>query len=601
MDPSKVLFNEFKINDLIEYVYKLSKFHRIQGTDELERAGDYIFNLLKDVQEGKVTLHKYDYYKRYGAFDPVVGWSVTNGELRIIKPKEEFLHSFDESKTFVVAHSPGGKASGSVVYIKDGENPSSYNEKVGGKIILTYGDPYIIYKNALEFGALGVILYKYEAIEKGVPYMGLFLSPDEAKSAKIPIVSISRSNANKIINWINKGIDVKVSISVQSSYREYAQIPVITYEVGTGDSEIHLYAHYCHPANTINDNVSGAASLLVAALAIDDSIKKGHIEVPDKHKIRIIWFPEYAGSLAYLSQEKPQVLFSINLDMIGEKQELTGSTINFIRPPPQLFHPYEAILYHIIRKNISCNTPYSSGKKVLCYKFDSAPYSAGSDHDIYIHYKVPSVMINQWPDKFYHSDLDTIEKFDAVLAKQIAVSALTAAYISSVSKYEDYIGRLSRAYFHIYIGQETLDTPTKQKNERYQYLVHMIGRRLLEYTSQMEIKEMIEATPYITIPDDGEYYRYIGEPGVFRLRYIYNKLGWHRYRVLKTLIDEMKFMNTIIRSIIPLYLEEPHTLEWLRRKLYLDFGVDVDYNKLKKIISILQECNLIIKTGKLKK
>lgn len=589
------LSEEMGLNFIKDLVYDMSRFHRIQGSDGLERAGRYIYDVLKEDSDLRTEMLVYDYNKGYGTFGPVIGWSVHDGELTMLYPERRILHRYSDSRTVVVAHSPPGKVDGEVVYVGDGEDPTLYGSKVEGKIVLAYGDPYIVYRQAVSSEAAGVILFKLSAADEGVPYLGLFLRPHERSFAKIPAVSISKKNAYQIVSMLSKGYRVRVGIRVGATYREGAKIPVIISEVGQGENEAHLFAHYCHPGGTVNDNISGAASLAAAAIALSRLIEKGKARVPDKHRIKFLWFPEYAGSLAYLLSKRPSVSFGINLDMIGEKQELTGSTINFIRPPPSLFHPYEAVVYYFLRSVLSNSTPFSSSRKVLSYRFDTASYSAGSDHDVYLHLGISSVMINQWPDRFYHSDRDTIDKFDASLSRSISLSAVSAAYFFSTKINESGVIDLAKWYFHSYLGDELLKTPENIREERHGYLIHMIGERIIKLTPEKDLGKVIKETPRTTIRDKGVKYRYVGDIGVIRLRSIFEMLGWDKYRSIKKIVDKDEYMRTVIQSLIPLYLRTPHSLSWLRKTIAMEQGIEIDKKVLRRIVDVLVDCRLMVK------
>jgi hypothetical protein len=203
---NQILKEEYSIQELMEFVTRLSQYHRIQGSDGIEEAGEYIKETLKERSGWNVELKKYSYSVQHGSFDPVIGWSVRGGELRLIKPREELLHTYKNSRTHIAAHSPGGVVEGEVVHVGNGASLENYEKiDVSGKIVLAYGYGNIVYKNALMKEAIGVLIYRISGTEDSVPYMGLFLTPEEAKEAKIPAVTVSRNTANRLIQLIERG------------------------------------------------------------------------------------------------------------------------------------------------------------------------------------------------------------------------------------------------------------------------------------------------------------------------------------------------------------------------------------------------------------
>ncbi|MCS7386801.1 MAG: DUF4910 domain-containing protein [archaeon GB-1867-005] len=596
-DSYKILNEEFSIQELMDFVSDLSRFHRIQGCDEIEKAGNYIKSIIESEDVLDVELKHYSYGIRHGSFGPVVGWWIKGGELRLIKPREELLHSFKDSRTLVAAHSPGGIVEAEVLHIGDGEDPSSYNKiDVEGKIILACGYAYIVYRQATQNGAAGVLIYRKTGIEDAVPYMGLFLTPEEAKESKAPALVISKKTANKLIKLIEKGEKPVVRITVNAGYREEAWIPVVTAKIGESESEIHLCAHYCHPAGTVNDNVSGAASLMELALSLARAIKNKRLDKPDKHSIRFLWVPEFAGTLAYMINDKPQVVFSVNLDMIGEEQQLAGSTINFVKPPPRLFHPYEAVIYYNLKNALSLSESFSSPRKALAYRFDIVPYEFGSDHDVYVQFNVPSIMINQWPDKFYHSDQDTIDKFDPQLAKIISTSIGSAIYMISKTGHEKEIQKLVKSYFYNYIGLELSATHKELFEARYKYIIKSIGSKVLSEVPDKTIKKLMEAIEEeCESQSDKEKYVYKEPIGVLSSRLIYRRMGWEGYKALKEITEKEKFMRTVISSLIPLYMRNPISISRLAKMIEEDYGVKVKLDLLRKTIELLIKAKIIEK------
>ncbi|MEM3986744.1 MAG: DUF4910 domain-containing protein [Candidatus Methanomethylicia archaeon] len=597
---NEILEEEYSIQELMEFLTKLSYYHRIQGSDGIEEAGEYIKTALIERSGRNIELKRYSYSVPYGSYDPVTGWKVKDGELRLIKPKEELLHTFKNSRTLVMAHSPGGVVEAEVVHVGNGVDPSNYDKiDVKGKIVLAYGYGGIVYRNAELKGACGLLVYRRSGTEDSVPYMGLFLTPEEAKEARIPAVTVSRATANRLIQLIERGEKPVVRISVEAEYRSEAWIPVVTMSIGSGSGEIHLTAHYCHPAGTVNDNVSGSAALMELALTFNRAIEKKLIEEPDKHIIKFIWIPEYAGSLAYMLNEKPTVVFNINLDMIGEKQELTGSTINFVRSPPKIYHPYEAVAYYTFRRALSLSEEIGSHRRALSYKFDLTPYQTGSDHDVYIQLEIPAIMILQWPDLYYHSDQDTVDKFDPKIAKRIAVAAGETAYKIAKRGFEDEIKIYAKAYFHEYIANEMIYTNKEYLDERYRYLIKTIGEKTLQIVKdeylekllrEIELKgeEMVE----------GEKYVYKGPVGILSTRRIYRAIGWNKYIELEKQFERMPLLSRIMGTVIPLYMRKPMSINELQKTILMEFGVKIEKENLETILKILEEAKIVEKLNK---
>ena len=96
-----------------------------------------------------------------------------------------------------------------------------------------------------------------------------------------------------------------------------------------GAKEILLVSHLCHPQPGANDNASGAAALLEAAVTLAQLISRA--AAAPRRGIRFIWPPEMTGTFAWLAAEEAEVrrgrwLAGLNLDMVGADQAQTGGS-----------------------------------------------------------------------------------------------------------------------------------------------------------------------------------------------------------------------------------------------------------------------------------
>jgi hypothetical protein len=71
------------------------------------------------------------------------------------------------------------------------------------------------------------------------------------------------------------------------------------------------------------------------------------------------------------------------------------------------------------------------------YRYATTPFSGGSDHYIFSDptVGVPMAMIIQWPDKFYHTSADTLEKVDPIsLARSGSLAAAYAYFVAQAGE-----------------------------------------------------------------------------------------------------------------------------------------------------------------------
>src|SRR5438067_2091727 len=205
-----------------------------------------------------------------------------------------------------------------------------------------------------------------------------------------------------------------------------------TGEAGTGE-EVLIVAHLCHPQPSANDNASGAATALECARTLRRLIDDGALPRP-RRGIRVLLPPEITGSYCYLATNEvriPRTIAAINLDMVGEDQALCHGPLLAERPPAAGAGFAGDLLAAIMRELARQDATNLAGNaRYALLKWAVTPFSGGSDHSLFADPTVgiPCPMIIQWPDKFYHTSADTLDKVDPAMLRRAGILAATYAY-----------------------------------------------------------------------------------------------------------------------------------------------------------------------------
>jgi aminopeptidase YwaD len=206
-------------------------------------------------------------------------------------------------------------------------------------------------------------------------------------------------------------------------------------------------AHLCHPQPSANDNASGAAAALEAARTLQSLVGGGRLPRP-RRTVRFLWLPEITGMHAYLAgheQDMGRFIAGLNLDMVGEDQGQTGSSWLIERPPdaaasfaPELLACLREELLAL--KGMVDVAPSHTGIGAYpLYRQAEVPFSGGSDHFVLSDPTVgiPTPMLIQWPDRFYHTSADTPDRTDPhSLARAGALAAAFAYWLASAGASE---------------------------------------------------------------------------------------------------------------------------------------------------------------------
>ncbi len=441
----------FDANEVMRYIGDIAQFHRIQGSRELVEAVRFIRNELA-LWGVKTEFYEetYNGEERYLTLTVPIAWNLVRASVEVLD--ERFTSS--NTPLVAMAHSPSGGAEGEVLPIlrdSDWENSK-------GKIVLVGSNWRDAYRKANESGAIGFIAYR-EGTGKAFPYIGLFLRKKDLLWARIPAVTLPEETARRVISKVNSGESVKAKISVEAETPEKETLPILYARVGKAPY-ILFTAHICHPKPGANDNASGSATLIELARILnglyDDSFRFG---------FAFLWIPEYYGTQAFIEKYAniDEYYAVVNLDMVAGSEDRAGSTIMLVREPLSRFSIVSGLLEYYIEALNRRGSSFS-GSALPMFKFKSYAYEMGSDHDVFNFFGVPSSMPITWPDCFYHSSEDTIEKLSKETLEVIGKAVLATALALAKGSREE-LERFARGYAMKYLGELSRDREA-EKAER---------------------------------------------------------------------------------------------------------------------------------------
>lgn len=444
------LQSELSGNIAYNHVAEISRHHRIQASPGFRDAANYAAKTLQSYGlKAEVLEYLSDGEAHYWSSITPLEWDARDAELRILEPKEEarVLARYLENKISIIQRSyptPSEGVEAELFVLEKGEENEDYKDiDLTGKIVLTRSDVSRIQALAVEkHGAIGIIYDGMRAIlpvrpehslddalaytsfwwAKGMkPCFGFVLTPREG--AKLRELAKKLENDGKRVKLYAK---VDTALYPGKLENVNATIP------GETDEEVILVAHLCHPQPSANDNASGSGTVMEAARALHTLIQRGELARP-KRTIRFLLVPEMAGTYSYLATNEesvPRMVAAINLDMVGENQTLCGGPLIFEKPP-EAMSTYVSDLGEAIFEELRTEAKNLSGSATYAmFKYAVTPFSGGSDHYIYSDptVGVPCPMIIQWPDKFYHTSWDTIDKVDPEMLRKVGLLTATYAY-----------------------------------------------------------------------------------------------------------------------------------------------------------------------------
>lgn len=383
-------------------------------------------------------------------------WDGIKGELWEVSPIRQKLASFQDMRAMLASGSQNANVSAELVWVGRGTEEEIERAGVSGKIVVTEGSMSGTHRIACQqMGALGVI-----CIANGRPFFdplqipwsgvggrgrgggtsetkfGFYIPPREAEVLKRRLLA---------------GQTITVHAEVESATREYDLEDVICHIPGTDPDagEIILSAHMFegYTKQGANDNKSGCAGILEVARTLHTLIEEGRIPRP-KRTIRFLWGPEFSGTGPWVKANRDlmeETLCNINMDMVGESLQLNKGFTNLMRTSYGNAHYINDVMENYYRFVGESNREriqnrsgfYKVPRRIVAptgpeepFYYSIETHYGASDHMVFNNWgvQVPGIMIIVWPDQWYHTSGDRVDKSDPTQMKRVAILGAAGAY-----------------------------------------------------------------------------------------------------------------------------------------------------------------------------
>jgi hypothetical protein len=311
---------------------------------------------------------------------------------------------------------------------------------------------------------------------------------------------LSPRQGRRLRAQLERGQPVRVRAKIHSNFYagSFEVVEALIPGQDERSEEILLVSHLCHPQPGAHDNGSGAAALIETATMLARLIGSGLLPRP-KRGIRFLWPPEMTGTYAWCADQEVEIrrgrwIAGLNLDMTGADQCQTGSTWQLVGLP-QAAASFTDHLLSWLRE------PLMDGQR-----HQETRFSAGSDHYILSDPTVgiPTPMLSQWPDKFYHTSADTPDKISPEsLARSGVLASLYAFWLASAGCPEaQWLGHLMVTRFRAQAGRDAVDVVERLSASKD---TPQKARLLAEYRGQSEFRtgRMIAALDSLARLDPG--------------------------------------------------------------------------------------------------
>lgn len=475
IDENRKIHVEGRARDLLR---KITLYHRVQGSSGIREATIEVSKILGELGL-ETRLYEIPSSVLKGFIETPVSWDLKHAYVEI-KSSSEFniKISSDDRPTLVSAHSPPGEGCSELKICKD-------ISSCEGDAVLIEAPAYTAYK---ELNSKLIILYDSKRYPEGVPYTGLFINEREIKETSV--INIPYTTAQRIMSFIQQGKKVEVCWKIETEFSSKPMYGLLAYR--GGNPGVLFISHICHPKPGAHDNASGVVSNVLTAFLIEKAGKS--------YSHAHLFIPEFTGTV-YMEDCLPWIPRGvINLDMVGSKQHITNSTLNIVNTP-LFMRSYSTSITFIVAKSILDEVSSFGGFKLPGQRYSITPYTAGSDHDVTIIRGLDSVMLNEWPSKYYHTDLDDIETISPHQLANTAVIASTSGYLLNDDQVVKQAYKLFTEYLKSWYSLEAF---------RYNKDISLLSRII---DSQVELEYNPSRTP-------------------ISMRQVYKHIGFEKYKKL---------------------------------------------------------------------
>jgi aminopeptidase YwaD len=451
----------------------IARFHRQRGSKGFHEAAELVAERLRAYGLSDVAILQFpaDGKNFYGTQRSRPAWDAERGDLNLLQadtlpcyceevcyethcesPISEYpMESYEWEPIVLAEDSESANVMAELVDVGEGTKESDYAGKdVKGKIVLVSAQPGAVQDLAIgKFGAVGIVSYaqNQKTAWSGENQDAIRWGHLETFSANKTFgFMVSLRTAHGLKERVAKGEKIRLHAVVKAG-KHPGNYEVVTTTIPGADAklkeeEIAFSCHLDHQRPGANDNASGCATILEVARTLQKLIGEGKLARPAR-TIRFIFPPEIEGTLALLNGKPDfakRIKAVVHMDMVGGGPE-TKAVFHVTRGPMSLpsfvqdvawaFAEWvneESYKFAATGKAEYPMVSAEGGKEPLRAEYSA--YTMGSDHDVYqdSSFGIPAIYLNDWPDRFIHTNLDAPGNIDATKLKRAGFIGAASGY-----------------------------------------------------------------------------------------------------------------------------------------------------------------------------
>jgi len=352
-------------------------------------------------------------------------WVPRSARLDVLEPKAGMICSYDEEPLSLICNSTSTPSDGidsQVVIIDGGSKDEDYDDTdVSGKIIFTNLPAGSIESQARKRNALGVIsdcisppwLVSYPPVrepedEPDLTMWSIFSGSRNEKD--LWGFSLSARQGRRLRKIISENSDpVILHAEVDAELIEGSSELVNAILPGTdlAHEEIWVLAHSSEPG--ARDNASGCCLSVEVARTLKTLIENG--KLPHlRRSIRFLNAVEVSGFLPYIDarrNELDQVIAGLCLDSVGQDFGICGGGFILFQSPETNASFVDGLMEHIFASVSAEPIERFSTNNYATFPWHTEKFWGNDAFVSDGFFDIPTPQVSTWPDRFYHSSMDT--------------------------------------------------------------------------------------------------------------------------------------------------------------------------------------------------
>jgi aminopeptidase YwaD len=456
LPPSQVaaIANELSGEAAKRNLEGLARFHRQRGSQGFHAAAELIAERARAYGLSDVEILRFpaDGKIQYGTQQSRPAWDVEEAELSEIQnDKATRIASYAASPIVLAEDSESADVTAELVDVGEGGHESDYAGKdVKGRFVLAAQQPGAVAGLAVgKFGAAGIVSYAqnqrtaWSGDDDSLVRWGHLESFSTVKTFSFMVsLRAARSMQSRLTQGESIRLHALVKAGQHPGFYEVVTATIPGSDAQLKEQEIAYSCHLDHQRPGANDNASGCATILEVARTLQALIRGGQLPQPAR-TIRFIWPPEIEGTVTVLNARPEyarRIKAVVHMDMVGGGPD-TKAVFHVTRGPlslPSFVHDIawafaawangETYLYAATGAAEYPLTAPEGGKEPL--RAEYSPYSMGSDHDVYqdSSFRIPAIYMNDWPDRYIHTNRDSAANIDPTKLKRAAFIGAASGY-----------------------------------------------------------------------------------------------------------------------------------------------------------------------------